>query len=501
MALKNLQTRVDNLFDITFGQLVTSKKTGKTKSRATGKMRTTLGAMDLECDVNAHVIAKTLADQFIAQQVDLAALEEDAGNGTLLGFGMDIVDGFATSKRLSGTKPGQPYKWGTRETFITGTPTENRIEFTIRGIKRNDVSFAKWNAKISQKLMVMDKYKAYFSGKKVREVMEMAHGKEHGIVEHKAKLVKRELSDDYLTQAKTDDEGNVKLEGIDITQIPTGVRDKLKELNDFRSDLALDAEHSIQLNAQGKIVGTTIIKAGIESRWQNQEDSRSQQALGQDIKDTLKDFQKTIKEAFKDPNLTVEQKASRPIVDLVGDLIVMSPLKRKMYAKRTAINRSKYNVIPKSKPAIKASKKGQVTRKRQKIQAVGVTKENTAPQFDQEKGAGEGKENYAMQMRNLLKVKNAINKRLPAEIRRSMGRPHLVNRSGRFSNSVRVESILPAAQTLMVKYNYRLNPYETFENKGSRRWPVGYNPKPLISKSIRQLALGLIDQKLTIRRA
>ena len=42
---------------------------------------------------------------------------------------------------------------------------------------------------------------------------------------------------------------------------------------------------------------------------------------------------------------------------------------------------------------------------------------------------------------------------------------------------------------------------ETFENKGSRRWPVGYNPKPLISKSIRQLALGLIDQKLTIRRA
>ena len=114
---------------------------------------------------------------------------------------------------------------------------------------------------------------------------------------------------------------------------------------------------------------------------------------------------------------------------------------------------------------------------------------------------GEVKENFAMQLRNLLKVKNAINKRLPAEVRRNMGRPSLINRSGRFSNSVQVDSIMPAAQTLMVKYNYRINPYETFENRGSKRWPVGYNPKPLIAKSIRQLSLGLIDQKLTIRRA
>jgi hypothetical protein len=147
--------------------------------------------------------------------------------------------------------------------------------------------------------------------------MEMAHGKKHGIVEHKAKLVKRELSADYLMAAKTDEKGKVEQDGIDIKQIPDSVSGKLEELGNFRSDLVLDAEHSIQLNAKGKIVGKTVVKAGIESRWQNQEDSRSQQALGQDIKDTLKDFQKTIKEAFDDPNLTVKQKASRPIVDLV----------------------------------------------------------------------------------------------------------------------------------------------------------------------------------------
>ena len=103
-------------------------------------------------------------------------------------------------------------------------------------------------------------------------------------------------------------------------------------------------------------------------------------------------------------------------------------------------------------------------------------------------------------MRNLLKVKNAINKRLPAEVRRNMGRPALINRSGRFSNSVMIDSVFPAAQTLLIKYNYRLNPYETFENKGRNKWPSGYNPKPLIAKSIRNLAMGMVDQKLTIRR-
>ena len=81
-----------------------------------------------------------------------------------------------------------------------------------------------------------------------------------------------------------------------------------------------------------------------------------------------------------------------------------------------------------------------------------------------------------------------------------MGKPALTNRTGRFSNSAKITSIMPAAQTLMVKYTYRLNPYETFENTGKKRWPLAYNPKTLIAKSIRNLAQGRIEQKLTLRR-
>ena len=89
-----------------------------------------------------------------------------------------------------------------------------------------------------------------------------------------------------------------------------------------------------------------------------------------------------------------------------------------------------------------------------------------------------------------------INKKLPAEVRRNMGRPALINRTGRFSNSVRLENLRETAKGASGNYSYQLRPYETFENMGVRRWPAGYNPKPLIAKSIRNLAVQYTEQRL-----
>ena len=81
-----------------------------------------------------------------------------------------------------------------------------------------------------------------------------------------------------------------------------------------------------------------------------------------------------------------------------------------------------------------------------------------------------------------------------------MGRPALRNITGRFSNSVQLMSLTQARATIMAKYTYLLSPYQTFENTGRRRWPMSYNPKTLIAKSLRNLAQGRIEQKLTVRR-
>jgi hypothetical protein len=115
-----------------------------------------------------------------------------------------------------------------------------------------------------------------------------------------------------------------------------------------------------------------------------------------------------------------------------------------------------------------------------------------------EKGIGrQASTNKAMELASL---KRYIQGRLPAEVRRNMGKPALQNRTGRFSNSVELLSLTKAKNTIMARYTYLLSPYKTFENTGMRRWPMSYNPKTLIAKSIRNLAQGRIEQKLTVRR-
>ncbi len=101
----------------------------------------------------------------------------------------------------------------------------------------------------------------------------------------------------------------------------------------------------------------------------------------------------------------------------------------------------------------------------------------------------------------LLKLEAQINKRLPAEVRRNMGRPALINQTGRFSSSVKLDELRRTPAGISGTYSYLLSPYETFENTGVRRWPLGYNPKPLIAKSIRKLALQYTEEKfVSLRR-
>jgi len=112
--------------------------------------------------------------------------------------------------------------------------------------------------------------------------------------------------------------------------------------------------------------------------------------------------------------------------------------------------------------------------------------------------------------KELNKLKRLINARLPAEVRRNMGRPALINRSGIFSNSVQLLNLRDTGATLTGEYTYTLSGggtsknkqgvYSTFENLGTKQWPTGYNPKPLITKSIRNLAQAEIGKRFTLRR-
>jgi len=92
------------------------------------------------------------------------------------------------------------------------------------------------------------------------------------------------------------------------------------------------------------------------------------------------------------------------------------------------------------------------------------------------------------EFKQLAELRLKIQARLPAEVRRNMGGTALTNRTSRFSNSVHLTKLLNTPKGIVGDYSYMLSPYETFENTGARKWKTGYNPKPLIAKSIRNLA-------------
>ena len=102
--------------------------------------------------------------------------------------------------------------------------------------------------------------------------------------------------------------------------------------------------------------------------------------------------------------------------------------------------------------------------------------------------------------KSLAQIKGYINRGLHNEIQRNMGRPALNYQTGRFARSAALTSLYRANKTIVGEYTYQLDPYQTFENTGERQWPLGYNPKPLIARSIRQLATKHTQTKFTLRR-
>jgi hypothetical protein len=96
---------------------------------------------------------------------------------------------------------------------------------------------------------------------------------------------------------------------------------------------------------------------------------------------------------------------------------------------------------------------------------------------------------------NYIGIRNLINASLPDVVRANMGSPALNNRTGRFANSVKVESIAPSRGRLIsIFYSYMNNPYQTFE-PGFAQGSSDRDPRNVIRKSIREIASGLMEEK------
>jgi len=196
---------------------------------------------------------------------------------------------------------------------------------------------------------------------------------------------------------------------------------------------------------------------------------------------------------------------SKSIEDELGDQLVKAAAgkKTRKYKKKSKGKVSKTFKKPETKTITEKARSGG------KAAADTAQKLEKAAALLASKSVNSSKDlNTAGSQRELNAIKNRINRRLPAEVRRNMGRPALINRTGQFSNSVKLLNLTDTGKTLTGQYSYTLTGggqsknktgvYSTFENP--TRWPAGYNPKPLITKSIRKLAMEMTERKFTLRR-
>jgi hypothetical protein len=485
MAIKELETRLDNLYELIFSK------------DSNDKIRNDFAEQRNLCIVGRKEVARSLMiawehyNPIKAQnQKEKSAIAEEFDN-----FGKDVVKAF---------KSHLPTKVKGVDVHLARGSNAHVIRFVIEedDPAGADDIFRDLNHKVVQPLVNSPKYSKYFTeeaktaaGTKPTGSMskfQIAHGSGDSVFEARQQVTKDEL--DSL---------------LGIKSLPVDARAEVRKgIKDFMK-LFLESEREVNVKVvEGKVVAKETISLSLQTARENLLDAGPSMSAGKKqkkvIKDLMDNIQKVIKTGSKKWGVRAE--GSPSVIELTGSAIVNTPTLKRKYAKKTAHNLTRFKTSPKSISPQKASKTKKFERGTRIIKGGGVTsamKASGGREKGNETGLGGAtdQKDFALQMRHLLKVKRAINQRLPAEVRRNMGKPALTNRSGRFSNSAQVESIIPAAQTLMVKYSYRLNPYETFENTGKKKWPTGYNPKPLIAKSIRGLALGLTDEKLTIRRS
>ena len=242
--------------------------------------------------------------------------------------------------------------------------------------------------------------------------------------------------------------------------------------------------------------GQANIKLKIELENDNNFKSYYEKSFGRNISRMASKgtTEKLITKKFLDEINITGIRGSTPLEDAVVKDLATIAVGKKPKAQRFTSNKRTKVTPPTSKLPIFSTPTKLVSLQKEAKQATKfVTGTRLVRTQKRESGGG-------VTQRELNKLRIQINRRLPAEVRRQMGRPALINRTGTFSNSVELTDLRPGPKTVIGEYTYQLNPYETFENTGAREWPNGYNPKPLITKSIRNLALQYTKEKFTLRR-
>lgn len=185
----------------------------------------------------------------------------------------------------------------------------------------------------------------------------------------------------------------------------------------------------------------------------------------------------------------VNMKGSKSIKDSIETSIVNNLVGKKK-TKGTKVTRRLDSKLDSSKK--KAKGKTQTSKK-----ARTKTTKAKAAGFVAQKGTRKKTKDSSVNLRQLMGI---LNQRLPSTVAKNMGSPALNFRTGRFASSVFVTDVTRTPQGFAsIGYSYMKSPYQTFE-PGFAQGSPDRDPRKLIDKSIREIAIQLVETRLYTRR-
>jgi len=304
------------------------------------------------------------------------------------------------------------------------------------------------------------------------------------------------LDDDRYKRAG-DEGGDIEYASKVKNEIARKIKQDLSKFN-----LNLNAvDKFVVFSGDGSLVrkpnSTFVVKTDLESKFKNQVQNQTSGEDARDIGKVLGDLRRYIQdELTKEISLAsaqgfTQREGSDSFVEALARGLVMDKSLLPLYRKGIAKNRTKYKGKGKNRNNTSKTQTAEWENKKttHKIRGLGPISLNTSPQ-PAEKGVNFNESAFT--------IRAFINSRLTQEVEKNMGRPTLENRTGRFAQSAQVVNANIKNGQLHMDYTYQKNPYETFEVGG--RYSVSYDPRPLIERSIREIAAEKLQMKFTLRR-
>ena len=190
------------------------------------------------------------------------------------------------------------------------------------------------------------------------------------------------------------------------------------------------------------------------------------------------------------PEKLAREKSSQPLDEKLAKTLVNDELLEGLL-KNPKVKGTKFKTDPKNRRAKDRTGKSKVTPRKKKGSITGTPKKMKPAVMARQPKRSDS---------SLTRLLGPLNQQLSEVVRKNMKEPALVNRTGRFASSVKATDVIKTPQGYpSIGYTYEKNPYQTFE-VGYRQGSIDQDPRRLIDKSIREIAVQFAIGRFYTRR-